>query len=385
MLALADSSKHIVQIIQLLEERCMSFSFCLNKNELMTLSGFGLLYQGLSVKREGKLIKDSQKLVRVVVELLEQEAAPGAKEFKKIASALAPEDRSPKVESLTEDPSPRRLSAGSMAAPKSPPKSARQQLQAIASRFSFGSSRPTKQQQQQLQQQQQQQQRQQPQSTIKQENNVARRSTVPKIPSPVNNLAMYARNNSCVSVSSARSEPVMPYHDTTPRSYHMSLPTDTPNLDYLPLGNEPVSSYPQSYNNKPTSNSSPASDWERLLSNIDHGQTNIYDGIYGGGPAPDFYHNNYESIPASATAGHLGGESWSTDMWNPHPAELHHHQRGAVPQSVVSFSEESLTSGEDLSACSAHSDHGYDMFRGLSMTHVRDEFALDGLDGNFGL
>ena len=45
MVALASSSKHIIQIVQLLEERRMSFSFCLNKNELLLLAGFGLLYR----------------------------------------------------------------------------------------------------------------------------------------------------------------------------------------------------------------------------------------------------------------------------------------------------------------------------------------------------
>ena len=45
MVALASSSKHIIQIVQLLEERRMSFSFCLNKNGLLLLAGFGLLYR----------------------------------------------------------------------------------------------------------------------------------------------------------------------------------------------------------------------------------------------------------------------------------------------------------------------------------------------------
>ena len=45
MVALASSSKHIIQIVRLLEERRMSFSFCLNKNELLLLAGFGLLYR----------------------------------------------------------------------------------------------------------------------------------------------------------------------------------------------------------------------------------------------------------------------------------------------------------------------------------------------------
>jgi hypothetical protein len=45
MLTMANSCKHMVQIMQLLDERGMSFSFCLNRDELLVLAGFGLLFQ----------------------------------------------------------------------------------------------------------------------------------------------------------------------------------------------------------------------------------------------------------------------------------------------------------------------------------------------------
>ncbi len=63
IVALAQSSKHIIQIIQLLEERRMSFSICLNKDNVLLLAGFGLLYQTLGLDRKGKLIQDSQRLL----------------------------------------------------------------------------------------------------------------------------------------------------------------------------------------------------------------------------------------------------------------------------------------------------------------------------------
>jgi hypothetical protein len=38
LISLGDSSKHIIQIIELLEERNMSFSFCLNKEDTLIQS-----------------------------------------------------------------------------------------------------------------------------------------------------------------------------------------------------------------------------------------------------------------------------------------------------------------------------------------------------------
>ena len=56
----------------------MSFSFCINRNEVLTLCGLSLLYQGLDLKQEGKLMKDGQRLVCTVVKCLDKAKAPGA-------------------------------------------------------------------------------------------------------------------------------------------------------------------------------------------------------------------------------------------------------------------------------------------------------------------
>ena len=66
----------------------MSFSFCINKNEVLTLCGLTLLYQGLDLKQEGKLMKDGQRLVCTVVKCLEKDNAPGALDFRRLAASM---------------------------------------------------------------------------------------------------------------------------------------------------------------------------------------------------------------------------------------------------------------------------------------------------------
>lgn len=342
----------------------MCFSFCLNKNEILILSGFGLLFQGLDLNRQGKLIKDSQRLVCSVIEVLERASAPGAAEFKKVACSMMSIERVPKDVSVSTLTLQGR-SDSPMAAPQENPKSTRKQLQAVASRFSFGTTRSAKQEQ----------------------FSGGRRATIPEI--VPGNMTGFARNDSQLSISSARSEPAI-VQGSHQRSIQPSTPGHsdsafvqggshgTPvreqqtqsvatiegtNLDYFPLGNDPVTPYPLTHLNNKVGTS--ATEWERLLGSLDSGQSNIYDGIYGG-PAPD--------MPSTTTSplngGHLG---WSPDVWggdlNPGPTH-----------SVVSMSEESLTSGEDFNSCHMNRQH----YRGILMPHM-DEFGLEGLDGNFGL
>lgn len=360
---LADASKHIIQIIQLLEERRMSFSFCLNKNEILILSGFGLLFQGLDLNRHGKLIKGSQRLVCSVIEILERASAPGAGEFKKVACSMISIERFAKDSSASTVL--QRRSEGPMPAPQDTIKSARKQLQAIASRFSFGATR-----------------------SAKQEQTSSRRATIPEI--APGKTVVFARQDSQLSISSARSEPaighggrqdsicpsMLAHPDSamvqggrrrTPaqpeQRNHMTTTLEGPNLDYLHFGNDPVPTYPISQNSNKASVST--TEWERLLGSLDSCQSNIYDGIYGG-PSPDMLSTN----TSPTHGGHLG---WSPEVWggdtNPEPR-----------QSVLSISEESLTSGEDFSSC----DLGRQESRGILMPHV-DGFGLQGLDGNFGL
>ncbi|KAI9813405.1 MAG: hypothetical protein M1827_004079 [Pycnora praestabilis] len=400
VITVADSSKHIIQVIELLEERRMSFSFCLNKNEMLILSGFGLLFQALESGHS--VNKDTQRLVYAVLNILERRSAQGTMEFMKVMCGMVNGDRSSKSKS----PPIRKNSINSMPAPSTAPRSAlnstQRRLQSIASRFSFSGSKSTK-----------------------QEEPAIRRATVPAM--SMTDLGRLShsripRNPSQLSVSSAQSEPNLPQvngHRTSipindaPR---MEVPIPTPNLDYLPFLDDASTATPTPYigqNNK-IAVSNP-SEWERLLGNIENGQTNIYDTIYGGGNNGGVAQTGgfIDSSPSSSnndtdtSHGHAG---WTpvghSDTW-PLASDLPNRGGGLPPphpaQSVLSFSEESMTSGEDLNGCDylstapgnyngsggvlgAESYH-----RGILMPSVLGagdgggNFALDGLDGNFGL
>lgn len=116
----------------------MSFSFCLNKNELLISCGFGLLFQGIDLNPKSKLIQDSRRLICSVLRMLERNRSPSAGHFKEVAGAILSLERSPKTLGLpalkTESPPTPKVS---MPAPLTLTKPARKPLQAIACRFSF--------------------------------------------------------------------------------------------------------------------------------------------------------------------------------------------------------------------------------------------------------
>ena len=341
-MALAASSKHIIQIVQLLEERRMSFSFCLNKNELLLLSGFGLLFQGLDLDRKGKLIQDSQRLMCSVIEILERNKAPGAAEFKKVACAMISVERNPKSNRGPEDTTSRRKSDGIMPAPKVSLKGAKKQIQAVASRISGGTFRH-----------------------IKQEDPLCRRATAPSL--STSNVAIYSRSDSQNSIASAISEPSPQYNYTKAsgilKSPHQAIPYETPNLDYLSFNNDqtPSPNFPSAMSGNLYK------DTEALNSILQQPQP-PYEGLF---PSPEMLSVYISPSPSSATY------DWASEVWAM-PSDLGGHPTSAP--SVLSFSEEELTSGEELSSC----DMGRE-YRGIVMPNVDEFSGLEGLEGSFNL
>lgn len=84
-LAMAESSKHIVQIIQLFSERKLGFSFCLNRNYLLVISGFAILYGAVHYQQKGSLAKESEKLISGVVHELERSGYEKVNVFRRVA------------------------------------------------------------------------------------------------------------------------------------------------------------------------------------------------------------------------------------------------------------------------------------------------------------
>ena len=88
VVAVSSSSKHIVQIIQLLDERHLSFSHCFNKTELVLVAGFGLMLQTLDLRQNSKLLQDIQRILVDVISMLENMSAHGANQFKRLGCSL---------------------------------------------------------------------------------------------------------------------------------------------------------------------------------------------------------------------------------------------------------------------------------------------------------
>ena len=105
--------------MQLLEERRLSFAFCIGKGHMLMLAGFGLLCQTIDLDQKGKLIQDSQRLLCTVISTLERMSIPGSPEFKRIACAIISVDGFPRMARFRNESASRRRAHGVRAAPDS--------------------------------------------------------------------------------------------------------------------------------------------------------------------------------------------------------------------------------------------------------------------------
>ena len=305
---------------------------------MLTLSGFGILFQCLDLDNEGKLARESQKLIRSTIEILECNKAPCAHALESIACSMAVIKDEPKTELAITDISKaasRSEFDKSMPAPRVQSKSTRKQLQAFASRFSFGSTRAPK-----------------------QDDPSCRRatfSTTTTSSQPASHC-----NNSQLSVSSTRSEPPLklnaPNSDTGSNFSNIARPL---NLDYLSFSNDPIPTLgfpPVTGKHVP-----PLSSWEEV---VEHSGTSRH-GCDSSTVPPDLL--SYIDISPSMST------EWSPDSWTSYSDSNH----PAPAPSVPSISEESLISGDEF----ANPEFGIE-FRGIAMPNV-DDFG--GYDSNCGL
>ncbi|KAH0364378.1 hypothetical protein KCU65_g6802, partial [Aureobasidium melanogenum] len=279
VLAVAGSSKHIIQIIELLSERGLSFSFCINKDELLVLSGLGLLFQSLELGENSKLVKDNQKMTSAVVKILTQTKAPSATEFQKLtpsvpaASAqLSTRQQQPSLSRHNSDGAihPVSSSAQGSSSPteKNRFKAAAQRLMAKSPFDRHDQRRATF-------------------PNISLHHNAIQTQSQPNIPQVATSEPAYSPANPSPAQLPASARPSAPPNLRPVRSF----PQQQLNLDYLSFSNVPTRTHsPDTH----ASIKQEPSEWERLLGSLDNGQTNIFDNIYGGPPV-DFLdaHNQH--------------------------------------------------------------------------------------------
>ena len=322
----------------------MSFSFCLNKNQLLLLSGFGLLFQGIKLNRKSKTIQDLQRLICSVVAILERSDASNAENLKKLACTMFHIDKTSRAARLLgSEAISRRKSESTIAASQASGRSTRKQLQAIASRVSCGTSRDMKQM----------------------EKDSLRSATSGPI---VVNHMLYARNDGQNSASSIVSDPTVHYGYSQPADRTTPLcqlgQLDTTNLDYLSFNHDShTSSFTPS--TIPVHQASKL-DIDRLVGYVSsqHSQLSC-DGHF---PSAEMLSTYVSSSPSSA------GYEWSSDIW---AMSSDSTNNPAPTQSVLSFSEEEA--GEDLN----NREIGR-TFRGMIMQNNDNYNGMDGYEG-FGL
>jgi hypothetical protein len=357
-MATADSAKHIVQILDLLDERRMNYTFLFNKSEVLLTAGFSLLWQCLELPDDSKLVRDNQKTLILLTAMLTRDSVTAGNEFQAIAGSFVNigqrKDITQAPRHAPIDSSAARL-LETMPAPAAKHKSPCKQLQAITSRFSpFNNSR------------------------VKVENS-PRRATIPYVGS-CQSMSPYHRAESSLSLASTHSAPVVPLY-TPSKPSSIEVPSNL-NLDYLPIGEEDNQNCQKTMHTKPQLNESA---WEKLLTNIDSGHSSIYNGVYGNVSPDDVSLQRYHTAPTVVT-----GDDWAQEAWP--TSAMHLATKGPVPQSVLSFSEESLTSGEDSVFSGSGSNNGstaYEImssgksFKGIAIPNLGEDFDFDELDARY--
>ncbi|KAL2263458.1 hypothetical protein VTK26DRAFT_6665 [Humicola hyalothermophila] len=388
LISVSESSKHIIQIIELLEERNMSFSFCLNKADILLLCGMVLLFQTMDLKQDSKVLKDNEKLANAVIKAVDKANAPGSYDFKRVAALLitvdepppqslpTPPGQSPDNDCLSGAP-PRRSS--STATHKMHPRIGRH-LGASMSETDL---------------------------LLQQEK--LRRMTMSHRPPP-NRVEMHPRSRG--SFDSQR--PVVPLAQ---RDHRLSLsqahavqaammgrlatsPGTEPRqgIDYASLNSQSQPSSPvqargpphpsitqaqqaQLYAQLQKGSSVSTAEWEALLGSIEGGSLNVYDAIYGG-PGLALAETPMSSAPT------VTNTAWSPDSWDLTGFNLGDFGSGTgSSHSVPSLSEDGVSSSDELVSVGSAMDFRNPMIPVTTgcAGATPDGFVLDGLDGGFTL
>lgn len=377
-MSIGDSSKHIIQIVQLLEERNMSFSFCLNKGDLLVLCGMTLLYQVVDFKQDGKLMRDNERLVNAVIKTLGGTEAPGSLAFKRVANMLVSVDEPVEVASPPKKSRERSMPAPAPSQRASPPGNnpPKKQANGLGQRADAAMS----------------------ESDLLQQQDKMRRMTMPTL---AGQRPQLYRARSRQSFDNLQQDVSLMQRDhrlsvsrvPTGGQRNLAIYRTRPNLDYLSLNNTPNQSQPtspgQGRMQPPTSlprhqsqqpnaqmNTKMAgisgTEWEALLGSMDGGVNNVYDAIYGGNTSLV----NEASMPTS------NPNDWSPDAWDLSTFNLGDFGdfgNPAPPQSVLSISDESLSSGEEIAPSELGLSVGSVDYHG-QMLPTQENGFIDGLD-----
>lgn len=346
LISISNSSKHIIQIVELLEERNMTFSFCLNKTDVLVVCGMTLLYQTLALKHDSKLSKEGQKLVNRVIGMLLKAQAPGAQDFKRISGMIVRVDDAGPPTPPQSSPDASSTVGSQRESPAAywseTPQDQRGQSVGRSSAGASASETDLLQQQAKL-----------------------RRMTMPGgvIPRPEVHKPQGRRSFDTSAQGQLPSRQHRASQQASPKSQ---------DIDYLSIAQHAARMHMQRHNNgnsmSPSQSqrlaqmyqASPAeskvtdfspAQWEALLGSLDGGQANVYDAIYGG-PSPLPLQEPQQPQPQPQPqqqpmpeAQQVNG-GWIEEPWNLAGFNLHDFD-GPQGQGAMSMSEESVSPGDE--------------------------------------
>ncbi|KAH8893415.1 hypothetical protein GQ53DRAFT_113780 [Thozetella sp. PMI_491] len=386
LIAVGEGSKHIVQIIELLTERSMCFSFCLNKADTLILCGMALLYQSLDLKQDSKLMKDNERLTNTVIKIVEAAKAPGSYDFTRVAGMLITVDQPSPQQSLPTPPGQSPDTAMAAPPPRMSPQAAHKMPPSLGRHAKASAS----------------------ETDLLMQQEKLRRMTMPQ--APAHARPEFYRARSRPSFDSLRPEIPLARRDhrlslsqaQAAQAAMIARVSPTPSvaakqsLDYLSLGtgtssqpSSPVQArsqppmaaqqqHPLFHQLHQKGPSVSTAEWEALLGSIDGGQVNVYDAIYGG-PALSLAESMPTPTTAPASGAHAAG--WSPDSWDLSGFSLGDFGTSGVAtaQSVLSLSEESLSSGEELTELTELTQSELGLGAG-SLDYGNGGYLLDGLE-----
>lgn len=359
-IVLAAAAKHVLQILSLLDERRMNYTFPLCKAELLLASGFSILWQCIDLDAESKIVKDNQKVLSIVLDMLVRESQSAGIEFQRIASQFVSSGgRRLASKPIDNNAGGLRPTTAMPAPADTKSKSTRKQIQAIASRLSSFNNKDKNEE-------------------------THRRATEPC-------ASLYPSKNpdqrtySTLSLSSTRSAPIIPMY-TPPARIVPTRTVDLPagvNLDYFAIGEEdptvnlqvkksPTPALPL---RSPSCHQPESASWDQLVNSFDSTSTAVIPNFYGKRGTQD-----------SGTS-----HDWAQEMWPMSAIDISLSSKGPVPQSVLSFSDESQTScdGELVfstsgSTAPTESTDSSETFKGIAIpVHDDDDDVFDLIPASF--
>lgn len=367
LISISESSKHIIQIAQLLEERSLSFSFCMNKCDLLAVCALTLLYQAIDLKRDSKLLREDERLVNDVLQTLRKNQSPGFVDLERAASVLI---------TVTDPSSPslmnkhvRKSSMTSGPRRSSPPTSfPKQNSPQMAGQFPASASETDLTRQQDK--------RWMGNVAVLQGPNVNGQQAPSRQSFDGHRQERQPSVSQMARVSpSAQPRQNLDYlslNDASFTNKHATSPSGSMQGQHMGVQNGGQGYMNHGQQGAKTPNMS-SSDWEALVGSMDSGMNNVYDVIYGGA-----------SIEA-AMASHSTGSDWSPDAFDLSNFNIGEFgSNPAPPQSVLSMSDESLSSGEEVSPSElglslGNVDYGKQL-QGVNY-HNGDGFSTNGLHG----